>query len=344
MMEGEINTFMVVWSTVLACLCYCHTIDKLLPKPTIIRALSIIPVSCLFILLPLNLNSINLGATSSFFIAWLASFKVVLFAFGNGPLSSSPPLALSSFILLACLPIKLQTPLSSQSKKTQRSSANHFAKFMLLVMLFCVYKYQEYIHPNLILLCYGLHIYFVLELMLVAVTAAAKAAAGIELEPPFDEPFMATSLQDFWGRRWNLMVTNILRPTVYDPVRRVSGRVLPAVVATFLVSGIMHELVFYNIGRVKPSGEVLCFFLLHGACLAVEIGIKKSLNGRFRLPGFVSGTLALSFVIVTSFWLFFPPLLKNKADVKACSEFLAFIESVKHHSLVSPNNITCPFF
>nr|GMD91749.1 acyl-CoA--sterol O-acyltransferase 1-like [Ipomoea batatas] len=34
---------------------------------------------------------------------------VVLFAFGHGPLASSPPLPLSSFVLVACLPIKFQS-------------------------------------------------------------------------------------------------------------------------------------------------------------------------------------------------------------------------------------------
>ncbi|XP_031125006.1 acyl-CoA--sterol O-acyltransferase 1-like [Ipomoea triloba] len=354
-MEGEIKSFMVVWSTVLGCLCYCHAIDKLLlPKPTITRALSLIPVACLFMVLPLNLHSINLGATSSFFIAWLASFKVLLFAFGDGPLASSPPLPLSSFVLVACLPIKfqsLQESSSSQPKKARRSSVNHLTKLMLLLILFRVYKYQKYIHRNLLLFCYCLHIYFCLELMLVAVAAAVRAGTGMEMEPPFNEPHLATSLQDFWGRRWNLIVSNILRPTVYAPVKSATGRVLSrkwavvtAVMATFVVSGVMHELVFYNIGRVRPSGEVLGFFVLHGACLGVEIGVKKWLKGRFWVPGFVSGPLAVCFVILTSFWLFFPPFLKNKADVKVCSEFLAFVETVKHHTLVSPNNITCPFF
>ncbi|KAK4360075.1 hypothetical protein RND71_022304 [Anisodus tanguticus] len=51
------------------------------------------------------------------------------------------------------------------------------------------------------------------------VSTMVLVASRVELEPPFDEPYKTSSLQDFWRRRWNLMVTNILRPTVYDPVR-----------------------------------------------------------------------------------------------------------------------------
>ncbi|VFQ58974.1 unnamed protein product [Cuscuta campestris] len=366
---GEIKNLIIVWSTVVASLCYCHAAANFLPpKHALTRALAILPIVSLFFLLPFNLTSVTLGTTSCFFIAWLASFKLFLFALGLGPLASSPPLPLSSFIPLACLPIKFRKPVTvsgpgstvlaagrtvdSGSDKTRKSSSvGRAVKLVLLAVLIRGYGYRERMHPKVVLVLYGLHIYFVLELALVAVGYVAGRVSGVELDPPFDEPHLATSLQDFWGRRWNLMVTNIMRPAVYGPVRSAWARIVPgrwarlaAVMATFLVSGVMHEFVFYHMGREKPSGEVLCFFLLHGACLCVEIWIKKSLDGKFKLAGYVSGPLVLSFIMVTSFWLFFPPMLKNKVDVKACNECLAFIETLKHHKLVSPNNITCPFF
>lgn len=147
------------------------------------------------------------------------------------------------------------------------------------------------------------------------------------------------------------MVSNILHPTVYRPVRSVSARLvprrwapIPAVLATFLVSGVMHELIFYNIGRLRPTGEMICFFLLHGASLSLEIVFKKMCEGsRFRLPPVVSGPLTLAYVIYTSFWLFFPPFLRAKSDLRGCTESLAFIEFVRNHRLVAPTDVSCPF-
>ncbi|XP_022847597.1 acyl-CoA--sterol O-acyltransferase 1-like [Olea europaea var. sylvestris] len=252
----------------------------------------------------------------------------------------------SRFIPLACLPIKFSAETESVSseetkKKTQKSPMNYVTKLILLATLIRVYDYKMYIHPYMILFCYCLHIYFALEMLLAMVATVTRVLIRVELEPQFDEPYLATSLQDFWGRRWNLMVSNILRPTVYDPVLSISRQViarkwaaLPPVLATFLVSGLMHELVFYNIGRLKPTGEVMCFFLLHGVSLAMEIGIKKLLKARFTLPRIVSGPLTLAFVITTSFWLFFPPFLRGKADFKGCTESIAFIEFVKNHQLI----------
>lgn len=150
----------------------------------------------------------------------------------------------------------------------------------------------------------------------------------MELEPQFNEPLLSTSLQDFWGRRWNLMVTSILRPTVYEPTlvfsrRRVGNEAarVVAVFMTFVVSGAMHELVFYHLGRVKPTLEVTLLFLLHGVCLCVEIGVKRVARGRWRVHRQVSGPVTVVFVLGTGFWLFLPPLLRCGAHVRAFEEY-----------------------
>ncbi|XP_060185338.1 acyl-CoA--sterol O-acyltransferase 1-like [Lycium barbarum] len=351
-MEGEIHNFIVVWAIILTSLCYSHTIVKFFPKGKS-RFVAIIPIICLFFILPLYLTSINLGATTSFFIAWLANFKLLLFALGKGPLSSTPPLPLSTFIPLACLPIKFQKYSTSDvetTKKNTNLTFNLVTKIPLLAILIRVYNYNNHLYPKFILFCYCLHIYLSLDIILTMVSTMVRVVSRVELEPPFDEPYKTSSLQDFWGRRWNLMVTNILRPTVYDPVRSMMTNMitrkwapLPAILATFFVSGIMHELIFYYIARVKSSWEVTCFFIIHGVALSLEIMIKKLLNDKIRVPRIISGPLALGFIILTSFWLFFPPLLRGQPDVKGCTECLAFLEFVRYGKLVSPANITCPF-
>jgi D-alanyl-lipoteichoic acid acyltransferase DltB (MBOAT superfamily) len=168
------------------------------------------------------------------------------------------------------------------------------------------------------------------------VAAFARVYLRLELEPQFHEPYLATSLQDFWGRRWNLMVTSILHPTVYNPVMSISSRLigrkwaaLPGVLASFLVSGIMHEIIFYYIGRKKPTWELTCFFFLHGISLAIEIVIKKAFNGKWQLATVVSRLLTLAFVVATAMWLFMPQVLYADFDVKARRECIAFVNFVK---------------
>ncbi|XP_015057270.1 acyl-CoA--sterol O-acyltransferase 1-like [Solanum pennellii] len=353
-MEGEIHNFIVIWTIVLASLCYSHTIAKFIPKGKS-RFVAIFPIVCLFFILPLYLTSINLGATTFFFITGLATSKLILFAFGKGPLSSTPPLPLSTFIPLACLPIKLKKSSKTKDvetiKKATNSTFNLVTKITLLAILARVYNYKDNLHPKFILFCYCINIYIMLEIILNMVSAAVRLVSRVDLDPPFNEPYLTSSLQDFWGKRWNLMVSNILRLTVYDPVRLiVEDRIpsmwspIPAVFVTFFVSGLMHELLlYYIIERSKPSGESMMFFLIHGVALCVEIVIEKMFNGKILVPRIISGPLTLAFIIFTSFWFFFPPFLRSNTEFKLCTEYIAFFKFIRYGQLISPTNITCSF-
>ena len=140
------------------------------------------------------------------------------------------------------------------------------------------------------------------------------------------------------------MVTSIVHVTIYNPTRCSMTHVvghkwasLLAVFTTFVVSGLMHELIFYYMGRLRPAWEIMCFFLLHGFCLVVEIVLKKSfftVGNRWRLPCLISGPLTLGFVIITSLWLFFPQCFRSKVD-RGFGEYVLFYEYL--------NNVTHSF-
>ncbi|PPS13732.1 hypothetical protein GOBAR_AA06852 [Gossypium barbadense] len=154
--------------------------------------------------------------------------------------------------------------------------------------------YKQNIHKNVVLVMFCVRIYIELELILAVAGTLARAMFGFEIEPQFNEPYLATSLQDFWGRRWNLIVTSILRPTVYYPIRRISTRLLgsrwaslPAIFGVFVVS----------------------------------VVVKKVVPDKMRLHSVVSGALALGFVAVTAVWLFLPQLVRNGVDEKSIGEY-----------------------
>ncbi|KAI6706137.1 hypothetical protein NL676_009099 [Syzygium grande] len=70
-MEGEINNFIMVWTSVLISLTYCHNISQTVPSGNK-RLLGISPVIGLFFMLPLSLTTISLGGAevvvNSFFL------------------------------------------------------------------------------------------------------------------------------------------------------------------------------------------------------------------------------------------------------------------------------------
>ncbi|GJS85326.1 acyl-CoA--sterol O-acyltransferase 1-like protein [Tanacetum coccineum] len=347
-LDGEMKNVILVWTTALASLFTCHKLTSL-TAPGTTRLCTFIPFFCLFFYLPLFLTTIHFTGTISFFITWLANFKLILLAFDKGPLHSNPPLPLSRFILTACVPIKIINDIKKDPKK-KSSTLSYSIKFMVFVFLLKVYEYGDHFHPLIKMALFCVHIYVVLDVGLAMVAYVARAVVGLQLEPQFDEPYLATSLQDFWGKRWNLMVTGILHPTVYLPVRSFFNKFLsrqlaslPAVMASFIVSGLMHELIFYYMGRLKPTWEVTWFFVIHGVLVCLELVVKRAVGGRLRFPSVVSGPLALGVVVATSFWLFFPPFLRCDTEVRSCKEFVAFLELVVRGRFVGPNDVSCPY-
>lgn len=353
-MEGEAYNFIVVWSVALASLLYSHNVGMFIAQGTA-RFLALFPVIFLFFYLPLNLHTMFLCGPTFFIMSWLGSFKVILYAFGQGPLSSHPPVPLSQFVSTACLPIKIknnqENPSHEFTKNHQISPKDYAPRIFLLLVTVKAYGYRENLHPLVATSIYAYYIFFSLELLLGVAAFLARILVRGELEPQFDEPHYATSVQDFWGKRWNLMVSSILRPTVYFPAREIFRYLLPAkwvampaVFATFLVSGIMHEMIFYYLGRLSPTWEVTWFFIVQGVWVGTEIVLKKTIGRHFQPPTIVSRTLTLTFVMITSFWLFFPPFMRLDPFARGCREVMAFAGLFKHGHLISPDEYSCPYF
>ncbi|KAJ0246371.1 Wax synthase domain-containing protein [Hirschfeldia incana] len=330
-LTDEAKRLTEAWGLVMVSLCYCFCVGRLVNKG-VKRLILMAPVMILFFLVPLHLTTVHTIGTTGFFISWLANFKLYLFAFGNGPLSS-PNLSLPIFLLISCFPIKVQQLVVDNEPKPKPHSAREGSLFYLVkaLLLLLVIQSFRYIHllPNkAVLLLYGFNMYFSLDLILAVTAYLVRAGSSLELEPQFNEPYLATSLQDFWGKRWNLMVSEILRPTVYEPMLRLpvlpkKWAYAPAALATFVVSGIMHELIFFYMGRLRPSWRLMSFFLLHGVCIMAEISLKKAIRRRWRLPTIVARTLTILFVFTTGILLFFPEFQRCKIDQKAFAEYAA---------------------
>ncbi|KAH1054166.1 hypothetical protein GLYMA_08G323100v4 [Glycine max] len=344
MLGDEIERFIRVWISAILCLCYCYYIASRIPKG-FLRLLSLLPIFCIFIILPLSLSSPNLVGFTSFFLVWLGIFKLLLFSFNQGPLAliSSPNIV--HFIFIASLPINLKqhptTNVNINTNSTQKPKWLLALKVLLLGLIIRVSDYKENLHPRFMLVLYYCYLYLGLEIVLVLIAALVQTVLGFEIQPLFNKPYLCTSLQDFWGRRWNLIITRILRPTIYDPVRRMSTCFVgplcatsTAMLTTFLVSGLMHELMYYYLTRVPPTWEVTCFFVLQGMCTVVEVVVKKAMLHRgWRLHRAVSGPLMVVILAVPGWWLFFPQLLRNGVDRKATEEYEILVYFVVHSRL-----------
>ncbi|GER32870.1 MBOAT (membrane bound O-acyl transferase) family protein [Striga asiatica] len=326
-MACEIMNITRVWSVAMACLCYCHFVSARLPQGKW-RLISLLPVFPIFAALPLHTTSAFFTALTAFSITWLATFKLLLFAF-----DASQPSSIPAFIATVALPFRVR-PKNAPSRPHKKLPLNLATEIPIAASLISILSnYKDRIGPNPVLLAYCCLVFLMVDIVVEISSSAGRALLGLELEPASDEPYLATSLREFWGRRWNLTVNDVLRRTVYRPVRSAAGggrcAAMAAVMGSFLVSGLMHELLFWYVTRAWPSWEMTAFFVLHGACVAAEFGLGAAGRDRWRLPWFVGGPLTIGFVVGSSSWLFFPPLVRNGADVRVIEEFRYVAKVVK---------------
>ena len=93
-------------------------------------------------------------------------------------------------------------------------------------------------------------------------------SVDVDARPIMRAPLSATSLSDFWGRRWNLGFRQLTHNLIFQPARARSGLV-PAILLSFLASGAIHDLVISfpaRGGYGLPTG----YFVLQGLGIVFE--------------------------------------------------------------------------
>lgn len=126
---------------------------------------------------------------------------------------------------------------------------------------------------------------------------------NIRLNPNFNRPYAATSLQDFW-RRWHISLSTWFRDYVYIPLggsTTTGGKRLGQVMTVFLVSGLWHG----------AAAHFAMWGAFHGAAYWIEDQLRKRVSPRWSVGKAASGSLRtttqrlLTFGVVTMGWVFF---------------------------------------
>ncbi|KAF8116908.1 hypothetical protein N665_0014s0168 [Sinapis alba] len=293
-MEEELKNFMKVWVSAIISIYYCYYLSIRF-KAGVSRLLFILPVCIQFLFLPLCFSTLHFTGFTAFSLTWLANFKLILFSFDKGPLYPTPP-NISHFICFTCFPIKLQLNPKPQIHLPKWVFAIRVAIFSLLLKL---YDYKQYMSSNMLLVLYSLHVYLEFEILLAPLKILLTMALGCDLETQF-----GSDEAKFLG-----------------------------VLASFLVSGAVHELIFFYFTRESPTGEVTLFFVLHGVCTAAEVVAAKRtrLVRRWKMSVMVSRLLTVGFVVVTGGWLFFPPLIRSGMIERLSNELFLSTDFVKQN-------------
>ena len=80
--------------------------------------------------------------------------------------------------------------------------------------------------------------------------------AQLPISPHFDSPYMSRTISEFWSKRWNLTVGNLLRLLVYDPVHEgkcASGQC--QALAEFNTRWVWNDAICCGAGRLVKRDE-----------------------------------------------------------------------------------------
>ncbi|KAL5703984.1 hypothetical protein ACHQM5_022468 [Ranunculus cassubicifolius] len=134
----------------------------------------------------------------------------------------------------------------------------------------------------------------------------------------------------------SLLRTSIHIPTkfLFTPIlgKRWAMRTMSSLLrTTFVVSGLMHELMQYYITHQWPTWEVFWLFIIQGVALSIEIEVKKiaATKGWKLHPG-ISLLLTSGFMAATVLPLGYAEFTRAGADVREIEEYSALFAYLKH--------------
>jgi D-alanyl-lipoteichoic acid acyltransferase DltB (MBOAT superfamily) len=128
---------------------------------------------------------------------------------------------------------------------------------------------------------------------------------GVDVSELFRSPYKARSLKEFWGKRWNLAFSEMTALIAYRPLKYKIGAE-NAVIISFLVSGLLHEIAI-SFPVSSGYGLPLLYFIIHAVAMQLEaksLFVKRLLSHRL-----------LSHIWVLSLLVIPMPILFHRAFV-----------------------------
>jgi hypothetical protein len=244
-----------------------------------VLAWMIAPIITLNIILPAVLFDLETGIffriTFGFLCAWILNFRLLALFFKSIPKGSN----FAYFCFAMILPIRI-------SKDKRAKSIHSFSSILIkigLIFSALILDYwaeisnQQVWIEMMVLLLYPWILYWIAGSLFDICSYFVEMILGIHLDSNFDRPYLSSTFAEFWGKRWNLVISSLLKETIYIPVLKTLHSRSIAVFASFLTSSIMHELMFFYLTDQTPL-LWFKFFFINGCFSILEAYILQKTN------------------------------------------------------------------
>ncbi|MCP4439182.1 MAG: membrane bound O-acyl transferase family-domain-containing protein [Aureispira sp.] len=141
-----------------------------------------------------------------------------------------------------------------------------FGFFLLFISTKTEELYIDHFYISDLLMLAGMS--FILHFGILNLSTLAWRIFGVNLNELFISPYKSKSLKEFWGKRWNMAFSEMTSLIVYKPLIGKVGKAT-AMIAAFLVSGILHEIAI-SLPAQAGYGLPLLFFVIHAIGMTLE--------------------------------------------------------------------------
>lgn len=160
---------------------------------------------------------------------------------------------------------------------------------------------------------------FVLYLCISVISNIVFSISGLIWGKPMNStfpafPFASCTIREFWSRRWNIFIKQLLQRTSFVVLPRCLGKSQTMSntvrgLMSFVVSGIFHELLL-TMCTDRWWGTNMIFFLMHAGFVTMEI-IWERMNKITQRKNTFIGWLRTIGIFVATSPLFFDPWIKS---------------------------------
>ena len=170
-----------------------------------------------------------------------------------------------------------------------------------------------WLSPGHLANCYVLAVLVYLTLSFgFRLTALGVQLQGYRTQPIFDNPLWGSRRpSEFWGRKWNLTIHQLLKHGAFLPARHICGSTQTAVLVTFVVSGLIHDyawtLTFHQDSHndfVPRFLKLTAFFAWNGVVMLLERSPVGTFLGTLtrKWPTVLVSTLVVGTALPVSHW------------------------------------------
>jgi alginate O-acetyltransferase complex protein AlgI len=158
--------------------------------------------------------------------------------------------------------------------------------------------------PQLVLLA---GVSLILHFGILNLSVAQWRMMGVDVSELFRAPYKAKSLKEFWGKRWNVAFSEMTALIAYRPLKEKIG-IQNAVIASFLLSGILHEIAISFPVR-SGYGLPMLYFAIHA--IAMQIEAKSNFIQKVIRHPVYSHVWVMSLLILPMPLLFHAEFIRN---------------------------------